>query len=130
MFVGVQLELKQLCRQGFPTQHRAEIWKRFVYAKVADVRADKGDHYYRHLVMRSHDSPVRRVLSSLPWDSRRHRMNDVAVKSNSSRKKETNRLVTSPSGGVRSITMCMSVCLSAHILQQELIRRWDSERTC
>jgi len=54
----VQRELRQLCRLGFPTQYRADIWKRLIYAKVADVRADKGDHYYRHLVMRSHDSPV------------------------------------------------------------------------
>ena len=54
-----QSELRQLCRQGFPAQYRADIWKRLIYSKVADVMTDKGDHYYRHLVMRSHDSPVR-----------------------------------------------------------------------
>jgi len=55
-----QRELRQLCRRGFPTQYRADVWKRLIYAKVADVRSDKVDHYYRHLVMRSRDSPVRR----------------------------------------------------------------------
>jgi len=52
--------LKKLGRQGFATQHRAGIWKHLVYAKVADIRADKGDHYYKHLVMRSRDSAVSR----------------------------------------------------------------------
>jgi len=39
-------------------------------------------------------------------------------------------IVTSPPVGGQSIANSVSVYLSTCISQQELIRRWDSERTC
>ena len=66
----IQAELKQLCRQGFPVQYRAEIWRRLIYSRVADIRTEKGDFYYSHLVTRSHDSPtpVSNVLPLLSFN--------------------------------------------------------------
>ncbi|ESN98999.1 hypothetical protein HELRODRAFT_150328, partial [Helobdella robusta] len=50
--------IKLMCRQGIPVQYRSDIWRRLIYAKISDLKQEKGEFYFGHLITRAYDSLV------------------------------------------------------------------------
>ncbi|XP_025114538.1 uncharacterized protein LOC112576362 isoform X3 [Pomacea canaliculata] len=51
-------ELKELCRAGIPDQFRKQVWRSLIHDQVAEIMAEKGNHYYRSLCSTLPDSPL------------------------------------------------------------------------